>query len=131
MKKLLSALVLMFILQSCSEKLEFTDFANKNWVLTTWGERVLPTEKATLHISAKETAYGKSFCNNYGGKFIVLAKNVKFSDLFSTKMYCENVAEAESKYLNDLKSINGAKINNGKLELLKDDKIVMVFTATN
>lgn len=129
MKKLVFAFVLMLLSQSCSEKLELNTFANTKWVLSEWPGNTLPaTQKATLNFTPDGNINGVSFCNNYGGKVSYDSNMFKTFDIFSTKIYCMDVADAENKFLADLKIVEATKMDAGKLVLQKENKVVMVFS---
>lgn len=131
MKKIILGLLIAFALQACSEKLNVTRVANTKWVLSEWPGQTLPTvANATLNFDADGKIGGKSFCNGYGGNTTFTANGLKFSEIFGTKMYCEAVGDAENKYTADLAEVNAAKISQDKLHLLKDGKVLMVFTRS-
>lgn len=65
----------------------------------------LPVKSITLNID-KEKIGGNGGCNAYGGSFSQTGKTVKFSDIFSTKMWCDN-SPIENQYFAALgKSVN-------------------------
>lgn len=60
----------------------------------------------TLNID-KDKIGGNGGCNAYGGSFSQTGKTVRFSEIFSTKMWCEGSSPIENKYFDALgKSIN-------------------------
>lgn len=66
----------------------------------------LPAKSITLSID-KDKIGGNGGCNAYGGSFSQTGKNVKFSEVFSTKMWCEDSSPIENKYFDALgKSVN-------------------------
>lgn len=128
MKRIILGLFLAFTLQSCSDKLTINNLTNTKWVLSEWPGKTLPTvAQATLNFDTEGRIGGKSFCNGYGGNTTFENGHLKFSQIFGTKMYCEEVGQAETKYTEDLGLVNTAKIVDGKLQLLKDSQIVMIF----
>lgn len=79
----------------------------------------LPEKVITLNIS-KNKIGGNGGCNSYGGNFLQKGKTVKFSQILSTKMWCDN-SPTESQYLNALgKSVNYKLIN--EQLILTDEK---------
>ena len=79
----------------------------------------LPEKPITLNINQDEIG-GNGGCNSYGGSIIQTTKTVKFSDIFSTKMWCDN-SPIENQYFAALgKSVN-YEIKNGQL-ILTDAK---------
>ena len=130
MKKLILALLIAFSLQACNSNLQMaTTKADTKWVLTEWPGKTLPTTaKATLNITSGNKITGKSFCNGFGGNAVINGNAVKFSELIGTKMYCQEVGEAENKYLADLQNVDAGTISGGKLRLMKNGSLVMVFS---
>lgn len=132
MKKLFIALIIAFAFQACSPKLSINSIANTKWILSEWPGKELPAKaQATLNFDADGRISGKSFCNGYGGNTTFTETGIKFSQIFGTKMYCEEVGDAENKYTADLESINNAKIENDKLLLMKDGNVVLGFSRNN
>jgi heat shock protein HslJ len=129
MKKLLIALVVIVALQSCAEEMEPSTVKETKWVLTSMtGARLPSTAKATLNFSINSTINGNSFCNGYGGKYILSGNSIQFSEILGTKMYCGEVANAESEFLKNLELVDELKLVNGKLKLLKKGKVILIFT---
>ena len=85
-------------------------------------------KKATLAFAADNKVNGKSFCNGFGGTVAITGETIKFSELIGTMMFCEDVGQAEGKYTEGLRNANSFKIVDGKLQLLKDGKLLMVFS---
>lgn len=80
----------------------------------------LPAKPITLNID-KDKIGGNGGCNAYGGSFSQTGKTVKFSEIFSTKMWCEDSSPIENKYFDALgKSVN-FQIDNDDL-ILTDAK---------
>lgn len=80
---------------------------------------VLPEKAITLNIN-KNKIGGNGGCNSYGGNFSQKGKTIKFSEILSTKMWCDN-SPTESQYLNALgKSVNYKLIN--EQLILTDEK---------
>ncbi|RZL50495.1 MAG: META domain-containing protein [Pedobacter sp.] len=130
MKKLFLGLVLVFILQACTQKMTAESVSNTNWVLTEWPGETMSntTKKATLNFDANSKVSGKSFCNGFGGNVTITDGTIKFSELIGTMMFCEDVGQAEGKYTEGLRNANAFKIVDGKLQLLKDEKVLMIFS---
>lgn len=66
-----------------------------------------------------ETISGNGGCNNIGGKIKVLNEQIKFENIFSTKMFCENMSQ-EDLFLENLSKANKYKIVGGELFILGD-----------
>lgn len=133
MKKLILLFVMVIALQACSEKVALNKVGNTNWVLATWPGQTMPntTKKATLSFAEDNKVSGKSFCNGFGGTVTITGQTIKFSELMGTMMFCEDVGDAEMKYTAGLKAANSFKIVDGKLQLLQDGKLLMVFSKAD
>lgn len=133
MKKLILGFVMVLALQACSEKVSTVNIANTSWVLTEWPGQTMPntTKKATLVFSNDDKVSGKSFCNGFGGNVAVNGNNIKFSELIGTMMFCEDVGQAEAIFTEGLRNANSFKVVDGKLQLLQNGKLLMVFSKAN
>ncbi len=74
---------------------------------------------------------GNSSCNIFGGSFSVAKNTIAFQQLFSTKMYCENVQSIEDLFLQSLSRIDGYTIKGNTLHLLADGQVVLIFSGTD
>lgn len=130
MKRIFLVLIVALALQSCSEKIGKDAVANTNWVLTEWPGETMPntTKKATLSFGDADQVSGKSFCNGFGGTAKIEGSTIKFSELMGTMMFCEDVGQAEGKYTAGLKNTDSFKVVGGKLQLLQNGKLLMVFS---
>ncbi|MES2448037.1 MAG: META domain-containing protein [Bacteroidota bacterium] len=130
MKRLFLLFVMAIALQSCSEKMNGNNIAGISWVLSEWPGQTMPNtiKKATLAFGADNQVSGKSFCNGFGGTVSINGETIKFNELIGTMMYCEDVGQAEGKYTEGLRNANSFKVVNGKLQLLQDGKLLMVFS---
>ena len=132
MKKIFLGLIIAFTIQACSTKITMNNISNTKWVLTEWPNHTMPKtdKKALLNFNNENRISGTSFCNVFGGTAIVKDETIKFDELIGTMMYCEDVAEAESKFNEVLRSTSAYEIKDNKLYLLKDGKTIMIFTKT-
>ena len=132
MKNICFAFVLVIALISCSKDLDMAIKTNSKWVLSEWPGKTIPTNaQATLNISDGNKIGGKSFCNSYGGNASFNGNALQFSQIFGTEMYCTEVADAEVKFIADLGAVNAGKVDGGKLSLMKDGIVLMVFSKAN
>jgi heat shock protein HslJ len=132
MKKIFLGLIIIFAIQACSTKVTMNNIYNTKWVLTAWPNYTMPKtdKKALLNFNNENRISGTSFCNVFGGTVIVKDEKIKFDELIGTMMYCEDLAEAESKFNEGLRSISSYEIKDNKLYLLKDSITIMIFTKT-
>jgi heat shock protein HslJ len=128
MKKIIFALFLAFTAVGCAKKVAVQSIANTKWTLSEWPGRTLPVNaQATLNFDSDNKIGGKSFCNSYGGNMVVNGEQIKFEQIFGTKMFCTEFSDAENKYQADLLLVNSIKLTGNKLSLLKAEEVVMVF----
>ena len=132
MKNILFTVLLVIGLSSCSKDLDTAVKTNSKWVLIEWPGKIIPANtQATLNINDGNKIGGRSFCNTYGGNAVFNGNALQFSQIFGTKMYCTEVADAETKFLDDLQTVNSGNVDGSKLTLMKDGVVVMVFNKTN
>ena len=132
MKNIFFAVLLIVGLNSCSKDLDMAVKTNSKWVLVNWpGKNIPATSQATLNINDGNKIGGRSFCNTYGGSAVFNGNALQFSQIFGTKMYCMEVADAETKFLDDLQAVNSGNLDGNKLTLMKDGVVVMVFDKLN
>lgn len=131
MKKIVFLLMAIVGLQSCASTLGSVNVSGTNWTLAQWTDHTLPDKaQATLNFSTDNRLSGKAFCNNYGGGFALVGYNITFTQMFSTKMFCEGLSKYETDYLKDLEKVTGIRTENGKLMLYAGEKLLMTFSKS-
>ena len=60
---------------------------------------------------------GHGGCNNLGGAYVLDGKRLTISGLVSTKMYCENTMNWETRFIQQLEKSNSFSVNNETLEI--------------
>jgi len=79
-----------------------------------------------LVINMQESKVGGfSGCNSFGGKVVIDETKITFSQVFSTKMFCEGIPEPEFFQLLD--NTLTYSIANNTLTFERDSKVVMEF----
>ena len=84
---------------------------------------VIPNVQITLKFNNDGTLSGFSGCNNYNGGYTLTGQTTEFGKtitigpLVSTKMYCADTADLESKYLANLQNTKTYSITNNKMLL--------------
>ena len=132
MKNLLICGALLCFLSSCLNKFAPETLKNTKWELTEMTGKTLPANaKATLNFSDSLGINGKSFCNSYGGELDLKDDQAMIKNVFSTKMFCEATAAAENAFLTALNETDHAKVVNGKLQLLKGEQTLLIFSKIN
>lgn len=77
----------------------------------------------------KGSAGGNGSCNSFGSTTTVEGNKVSFKNIFSTKMYCEQVQQIENNYLKQLENANRFEIKEKALILYRDKEKLLEFTA--
>lgn len=77
----------------------------------------------------KQSAGGNGSCNNFGSNFKLEGKTIRFSNIFSTKMYCDGVQPTEDAFFRQLANVNRFKIKEKKLILYRDKDVLLEFFA--
>lgn len=132
MKKSVFMLLIMSTLFSACQKDLTTTVKDSKWVLNEWPGKTMPDNaKATLNFADGSRISGKAFCNSYGGNVIINGNAVQFSKMFSTKMFCQDLAESEDIYLAEIAKVTAGKISGSKLYLYEGEKLLMIFTKMN
>ena len=78
----------------------------------------------------KVSAGGNGSCNNFGSSATINGNNVSFKNVFSTKMYCEQVQQVENKFLGSLEKVTRYDIKDKSLFLYSDKNLLLEFAAT-
>lgn len=80
--------------------------------------------------SSTQKIHGFSGCNRYTGSVFQERELLRFTQLLSTKMAC-NQLSFEDSFLNVLQQSTGYKIKNNRLFLTQSDQVVAVFRKIN
>lgn len=77
----------------------------------------------------KGSAGGNGSCNGYGSNFIIENDKVSFTNIFSTKMYCEAVQTIENKFFQGLQTANRFEVKEKSMFLYHDKQLLLEFSA--
>ena len=77
----------------------------------------------------KGSAGGNGSCNGFGSNFTIDNDSVSFKNIFSTKMYCQDVQQIENKYFKQLGIANRFEIKDSTMILYHDKQKLLEFTA--
>jgi heat shock protein HslJ len=77
----------------------------------------------------KGSAGGNGSCNSFGSNATVNGDKVNFKNIFSTKMYCEEVQQIENKYFGNLGQADRFEIKGKTLFLYHDKEKLLEFSA--
>ncbi len=108
------------------------DFFGTHWKLTKIEGQAINNQKAFISFDeTKNSAGGNGGCNVFGGNLEKNGNQIKISEVFSTKMYCENGSDVENKFFANLDRVTSYEIKAGKLFLMRDETILLEFEAKN
>ena len=106
------------------------EFFGTEWKLTRIEGMSVSTERAFIRFEGeKNSAGGNGGCNVFGGDLEKNSSQIKISNVFSTKMYCENGSDIENKFFANLDRVEKYEIKNGKLFLMAKNKVLLEFEA--
>jgi heat shock protein HslJ len=77
----------------------------------------------------KGSAGGNGSCNSFGSNFIFNTDSVQFTNIFSTKMYCEDVQQIENSYFRQLGKVNRLAVKDSSLLMYRDKELLLEFEA--
>ncbi|MCW3111568.1 MAG: lipase [Segetibacter sp.] len=100
-------------------------------------KQITPPQKDNMHKAERpsisfyglnETFSGFTGCNKYSGRYKITGNKIILLDgAASTKMVC--IGEYDEKdFLNTLKKVNSFRTNNGKLELMDGNDVLLAFS---
>jgi heat shock protein HslJ len=68
---------------------------------------------------------GNGSCNSFGGRLTVDGENLSFGNIFSTKMYCNDVQSIEDDFFRKLQKVTRYEIKGKCLLLFNGDKLLL------
>jgi heat shock protein HslJ len=92
-------------------------------------EEVVNTKAFIRFDKEKNSAGGNGSCNSFGSTATISANEVSFKNIFSTKMYCEQVQQVENKYFGNLGKITRYEIKGKRLFLYNNAELMLEFSA--
>jgi heat shock protein HslJ len=77
----------------------------------------------------KGSAGGNGSCNSFGSTATVNGDQISLKNIFSTKMYCEEVQQIENKFLGSLEKTSRFEIKGKSLFLYNNKELILEFTV--
>ena len=139
MKQLYSTCIaIIFLTASCTSAKETMEQSiplyNTKWSLK---KVYIDSKEETVNTKAfirfdkeKGSAGGNGSCNSFGSTATINGNEVSFKNIFSTKMYCEQVQQIENKLLGSLEKVTRYEIKDKSLFLYRDKNLLLEFAAT-
>ena len=88
------------------------------------------TTKAFIKFNKeKGSAGGNGSCNSFGSNTVINGNAISFSNIFSTKMYCDDVQKTENSFLKLLPTATRFEVKRKRLLLYNSDKLILEFEA--
>lgn len=137
MKQLYFIIAIIMLAGSCKSAKESmqvtTPLYNTKWSLkkiyTNNEEEVVNTKAFIRFDKEKNSAGGNGSCNSFGSSASISGNELSFKNIFSTKMYCEQVQQIENKYLGHLGKITRYEVRAKNLLLYNDKELMLEFSA--
>lgn len=85
----------------------------------------LPDNLSITFDDTSKKVSGFTGCNRFFGTYTTDSNSIKFSELASTKMYCENVMDVENNYLKTLAQVNAFSLKANEIYLKNDTAILI------
>lgn len=139
MKAITLILSSFFILSACSSSKSMMAASQAPFYGTKWSLKKIHKESGTTDVntnafirfdSEKKSGGGNGSCNSFGSSISVNGNQVGFKDIFSTKMYCEEVQPIENAFFNQLGKVTRYEISDSTLNLFAGDTVLLEFLAT-
>ncbi len=96
---------------------------------TTEGTEEVFTKAFIKFHEEKKSAGGNGGCNSFGSTFTREGQAIRFTGIFSTKMYCEGVQATEDVFFKQLAKVNRFTISGKNLWLYRDKELLLEFKA--
>ena len=110
-----------------------TPLYNTKWSLkkihSNGNEEIINTKAFIRFDKEKGSAGGSGSCNSFGSSVSINGNEVSFKNVFSTKMYCEQVQQMENKFLGSLEKVTRYDIKDKSLLLYSDKNLLLEFIA--
>lgn len=114
------------------------DAAQQSLYETKWSLKKIHTEAGVEEVNTKafirfdkekNSADGNGSCNSFGSTVTISGNEVRFSNIFSTKMYCEAVQKTEDAFFKQLGNATRFEMKGKTLSIYNDKELLLEFTA--
>lgn len=133
---IISAGILLFTTSCSSSKATMktsTPLYETKWSLqkihTDAGIQEVQTKAFIKFDEAKNSAGGNGSCNGFGSTTTISGNTITIKNIFSTKMYCQDVQKTEDAFFKRLEKITRFEIKGNTLLLYSDKDLLLEFTA--
>jgi len=127
-------LIMISACNSAKESMQSTiPLYNTKWALKkifdSGKEEAVNTKAFIRFDKEKGSAGGNGSCNSFGSTVSINGNEVGFNNIFSTKMYCEQVQQIENKFLGRLEKVTRYEIKDKKLLFYNDKELILEFAV--
>jgi heat shock protein HslJ len=121
-------ILLISIFAITSAQAQEKKILDKTWILTQLGnEEISFNIDKTPYIKLTEGRVGGfSACNRLMGSYTLNGETLVFNEIGGTLMFCQDVHELESKFMQTLQKTNYWKCKGGKLSFFDKDKVLIM-----
>jgi len=92
------------------------------------GRDLVPGRRPTLRFSPEPPgAGGRSFCNGYGGPFVLRGDSLRISEIVSSAVGCDGPDSLETRFFRGLRLTRRFALGSDSLTLLTEDGSRLVF----
>lgn len=88
-------------------------------------DEVIADKNLSINFKADGKVNGNNSCNNYGGDYKVEQNKLSFGMMMSTRRFCQETAEIEATFMQNLTEVDGFKIQEQVLILLRGNTHVI------
>jgi heat shock protein HslJ len=115
-----------------SQNEQENEIKNRRWVMTSMKdfEIVGPTtgKNAFIVLDYNDNSIrGNGGCNSLFGTYKLDGKKLRFGEIGATRMYCDDVMDMETKFINNLKLIDSFKVSGDQLYLYSNGVEYITF----
>lgn len=113
---------------TCPDKAATAKVQNLVWRLQTVSQISVP-QKLNIRVMFDENnrVYGFSGCNNFNASYSQKDNQLKVMPIVSTRKFCNDANFYEQQFTKQLQTADRIEVNQQKLQLFKDNKVIMEF----
>jgi copper homeostasis protein (lipoprotein) len=113
---------------ACPEQLQPGKIQGIVWRAEKLTNRYVPQQlNVRLIFDQNERLYGFAGCNNFNGNYKQRSNQLSIQPLVSTRKFCAESSELEQQFTQSLQSADRAEVNGDKLQLFKNNQLILQF----
>ncbi|WP_333608623.1 META domain-containing protein [Arsukibacterium sp.] len=113
---------------SCPDRLNPASFQGIVWRAEKLADKYVPYQLNVRLFFDKDKLHGFSGCNSFNASFQQHANRIIVQRLASTRKFCAEGNELELQFTQSLQQADRAEVNGSRLQLFKDNQVIMQFT---